>query len=47
MNLSKDLINNIRINKKEEFSLKESEEKIKYYTTLYKIPKYLEKVIFS
>jgi len=24
--------------------LKESEEKLKYYTTLYKLPKYLEKV---
>ena len=47
MNLSKDLINNLEINKKEEFNAKETEEKLKYYTILYKLPKYLEKVIFS
>ena len=46
MNLSKDLINKVQIDKKEEFNLKESEEKLQYYTTLYKLPKYLEKVIF-
>ena len=47
MNLNKDLISNIQINKKEEFNAKETEEKLKYYTILYKLPKYLEKVIFS
>ena len=47
MNLNNDLINNLQINKKEEFKTKETEEKLKYYTILYKLPKYLEKVIFS
>ena len=46
MNLSKDLINKVQIDKKEEFNAKETEEKLKYYTILYKLPKYLEKVIF-
>ena len=45
MNLTKDLISNVQLNKREKFNL-ESEEKLKYYSTLYKLPKYLEKVIF-
>ena len=42
MNDSESLIKNKKSYNKEE--IKDSEEKLKYYTTLYKLPKYLEKV---
>jgi hypothetical protein len=42
MNDSENLIKNKKSYNKEE--IKDSEEKLKYYTSLYKLPKYLEKV---
>ena len=42
MNDSESLIMNKKSYNKEE--IKDSEEKLKYYTSLYKLPKYLEKV---
>jgi len=42
MDDSEILIKNKKSHYKE--NLKESDEKLKYYTTLYKLPKYLEKV---
>ena len=42
MNKDKNIIKEKQSNNKEE-----SLEKLKYYTTLYKFPKYLEKVIIN
>ena len=45
MNTKDDLIKKNQIYIKEEQKTKDSTERLKYYTTLYKIPKYLEKVM--
>ena len=45
MNTEDDLIKNNQIYAKEEQKTKVSIESLKYYTKLYKLPKYLEKVM--